>query len=60
VINGDSHAHRRQDRDIAYRLSTIRRASRIIVIDEEGIHESGDHDELLAQNYAELYRAQNE
>ncbi|MDR1469322.1 MAG: ABC transporter ATP-binding protein/permease [Spirochaetaceae bacterium] len=46
---------------IAHRLSTIRRADRIIVIDEDGIRESGTHDELLARNglYAELYRTQN-
>jgi ATP-binding cassette subfamily B protein len=46
---------------IAHRLSTVRNADRIIVINEDGIRESGAHDELLAKNglYAELYRAQN-
>jgi ATP-binding cassette subfamily B protein len=46
---------------IAHRLSTIRNADLIVVIDENGIHESGTHETLLAQNglYAELYRAQN-
>jgi ATP-binding cassette subfamily B protein len=46
---------------IAHRLSTVRNADRIIVIDENGIRESGDHESLLAKNgtYAELYRAQN-
>lgn len=41
---------------IAHRLSTIRNADEIIVIDKEGIRESGTHDELMALNglYAEL------
>jgi ATP-binding cassette subfamily B protein len=45
---------------IAHRLSTVRNADRIIVIDERGIRESGTHDELLSLNgtYAELYIAQ--
>jgi ATP-binding cassette subfamily B protein len=47
---------------IAHRLSTIRRADRIIVIDEDGLRESGTHDELLAREglYAELYHTQNQ
>ncbi|MDR1419025.1 MAG: ABC transporter ATP-binding protein/permease [Treponema sp.] len=45
---------------IAHRLSTIKNAEKIIVIDDEGIRETGRHDELLAAGgmYAELYRAQ--
>ncbi|MCR4990413.1 MAG: ABC transporter ATP-binding protein/permease [Lachnospiraceae bacterium] len=43
---------------IAHRLSTIRNAQRIIVLTENGIEESGTHDELLAKNgvYAQLYK----
>ncbi len=45
---------------IAHRLSTIKNADEIIYVDEEGIRESGKHEDLLAANgfYAELYRAQ--
>ena len=43
---------------IAHRLSTVRNADEIIVIDEQGIRERGSHDELVAQNglYATFYR----
>jgi len=42
---------------IAHRLSTVRSADRIIVIDNGEISEEGDHDHLMEANghYAELY-----
>lgn len=45
---------------IAHRLSTVRAADQILVIDEGRIVERGDHDSLLAEDglYAELYRTQ--
>jgi ATP-binding cassette subfamily B multidrug efflux pump len=45
---------------IAHRLSTIRRADRIIVLHKGKVRESGTHRELLALNgiYARLYRLQ--
>ena len=45
---------------ISHRLSTIRNAERILVLTENGIAESGNHEELLAKNgiYAELYNMQ--
>ncbi len=43
---------------IAHRLTTIRNADRILVLTENGIAESGTHNELLQRDglYAELYR----
>lgn len=45
---------------IAHRLATIKYATRIIVIGEDGIIEEGTHDELMAkkQHYWKLYTAQ--
>ena len=47
---------------IAHRLSTIRRAKKILVLTDNGIEESGSHEELLKNNgiYASLYNAQFE
>lgn len=44
---------------IAHRLSTVRQANEIVVLDEQGIRERGAHEELLAKNgeYARLYAA---
>ena len=45
---------------IAHRLSTVRDASRIIVLDKGTVVEEGTHDSLLTKNglYAELYNLQ--
>jgi ATP-binding cassette subfamily B protein len=45
---------------IAHRLSTVRRATRIVVIHRGHMAEEGTHDELLARGgqYARLYRLQ--
>ncbi|MGN1201596.1 MAG: ABC transporter ATP-binding protein [Candidatus Caccovivens sp.] len=47
---------------IAHRLSTIKNADIILVLKDGDIIESGNHEELLAQNgfYAELYNSQFE
>ncbi|MBU6353311.1 MAG: multidrug ABC transporter permease, partial [Actinomycetales bacterium] len=46
---------------IAHRLSTVRAADQILVLDEGQIKERGRHDELIALNgiYADLYQRQS-
>jgi ABC-type multidrug transport system fused ATPase/permease subunit len=45
---------------IAHRLSTVRQADVILVIDQGGITEQGTHEQLLAKRgaYYELYTTQ--
>ena len=45
---------------VSHRISTVRRADQILVLNEGRIVERGDHDELVAHGglYAELYRKQ--
>jgi ATP-binding cassette subfamily B protein len=45
---------------IAHRLSTVRHADRIVVMERGRLVESGGHDDLLARNgaYAALWRVQ--
>lgn len=47
---------------IAHRLSTVRRADRIIVVEKGEIIESGSHDELMAKQgaYCHLYQQQED
>ena len=44
---------------IAHRLSTVKHADEIVVLDEQGVRERGTHEELLNQGglYAQLYHA---
>jgi ABC-type multidrug transport system fused ATPase/permease subunit len=45
---------------IAHRLSTVRRADQIVVLERGSIVESGTHDELMGRGgaYAKLYELQ--
>ena len=45
---------------IAHRLATIKHATRIVVVSDQGILEQGTHDELMGKNghYRALYDAQ--
>ncbi len=47
---------------IAHRLSTVRNAGRIVVLDENGVCEQGTHEELIRRGgvYAGLYQASAE
>ena len=47
---------------IAHRLSTVRRADKIVVMEQGRVIESGDHDSLIAQqgHYANLWRHQSD
>lgn len=56
----DSLAAGRTTLIIAHRLATIKHATRIIVVSEQGILEQGTHEELMMQNgqYRKLYDAQ--
>ncbi len=45
---------------VAHRLSTVKNADRIVVLDKEGIIESGTHESLMEKNgeYSKLYKYQ--
>lgn len=51
-------AHGRTVITIAHRLTTIKNADRIVVLDENGIRETGSHAELIERGgmYSELYK----
>ena len=45
---------------VAHRLSTIRNAEQIVVVNHGHIIETGNHDQLMTKNgfYADLYNSQ--
>jgi ATP-binding cassette subfamily B protein len=45
---------------VSHRISTVRTADQILVLDDGAIVERGTHDQLVSRNglYAELYRKQ--
>ena len=55
-------AHGRTTFTIAHRLTTIRNADRILVLTENGIEESGTHQELIEKGglYSDLYKLYSE
>lgn len=60
--NMQAMAHGRTVIIVAHRLSAVRHADRIFVMDQGSVVESGTHDELMAQprgNYAALERLQH-
>ena len=46
---------------VAHRLSTVKKADKIIVLNDTGIAEMGNHEELIAKGglYKKLYDNQN-
>jgi ATP-binding cassette subfamily B protein len=58
----DSALEGRTSLVIAHRLSTVRRADRIVVLEDGRVAESGTHDDLVDRGglYAELYKTQFE
>jgi ATP-binding cassette subfamily B protein len=62
ILNNIQKYH--QDRTtvvVSHRISTIRNANDILVLDHGRVIEQGSHDELLAKNgsYAEMHRKQS-